>query len=112
MNEKCYSADGEQFSLDMQSATYESSVGDTIYVGEASQPCASRYVPDADWVIEYMGEQADDDIGEAAEDWPDVSKEAKQELEAFLKDWAVRNCQVNFYRVKNVQEYVLTEGDF
>lgn len=111
MTEKCYSSCGERYYSDVQSATYDCEVGAIIYEGDAVEPCASEFAPDADWVLEYMNEQACDNLGECAEDWPDVTKEAKKELDAFLKDWAVRNCPVNFYRVENVRDYVVTEED-
>lgn len=111
MKEQCYSDDGEYYHSDICSAIYDKEVGDVIYIGETVHPCASEFVPDADWVLGHMGEQAYDNLGECAEDWPDVSKEAEQELEAFLKDWAVRHCKVSFYKVTNEREYVLTAED-
>lgn len=111
MREQCYSADGEYYHSDMCSAICDKEAGDVTYIGEAVKPCASEFVPDVDWILEDMSERAYDCIGEAAEDWPDVSQDAKDELEAFLNDWAVRNCQVNFYKVVNEREYVLTAED-
>lgn len=107
-----YSTDEETFHSDICSAIYDSLPGDTLFYGESVTPCPSAFVPDAGWIIEYMYERAYDNHGEWVEDNLTVSKEAEQELEAFLKDWAVRNVKVSFYSVEKIQSRALTEEDF
>ncbi|WP_222833265.1 hypothetical protein [Pseudomonas sp. SC3(2021)] len=47
-------------------------------------------------IIEMLGERAYDDVGEVAEDWPDVSAEARQELDAILGAWVSKHCAATF----------------
>jgi hypothetical protein len=112
---ECWSVDVETFRseslgdlIDRHSGELE--VGQTVYVGQSVRPDPARYV-DADTVIEQMGELAYDDCSESAEDFPDVTKEARQELEDLLKAWATKHCTVTFWQVLNVREYVLTAED-
>ncbi len=55
-----------------------------------------------------LGERAYDDVGEFAEDWPDVPDEARQELDELLSAWISKHCTATFYRVRNVIEYQIT----
>ncbi len=52
-----------------------------------------------------------DEAGEAAEDFPDVSKEARSELKRILAEWADKHCPVHFFPVVNAREYRLTQQD-
>lgn len=120
MTEKkeCWSSDDETFGANSLAELIESGagmrgdfkVGDTVYVGDAVTPNPESYV-DVDSVLEQMGERASDDCGESADDYPDVSKDAKRELEDALKAWARKHCTPRFWRVKNVREYILTADD-
>lgn len=112
MADMAYSTNEETFYSDLQSATYDSSPGDLLYYGDAVTPCASDFVPDAEHIVEYMYDRAYDNHGEWVEDNLTVSKDAEAELEAFLKEWAVRNVKVTFYDVRNVKTRLLTEEDF
>lgn len=85
--------------------------GDTVYVGDAERPTMGELCS-ADDVIETMADRANDIAGEYAEDFPDVTKEAKDELNALLVAWMEKHCNVNFYTVTNVKPYVLTAADF
>lgn len=86
-------------------------VGATVWKGEKFPINIAGYV-DAGDIIEMLGERAYDDVGEFAEDWPDVPDEARQELDALLSEWISKNCTATFYRVRNVIEYKLTAEDF
>lgn len=85
-------------------------VGQTIWYGEASKPDVSTIVS-ADDIIEMLSERAYDNHGEWAEDFPDVDKKAVKLLDNYLKKWISKYCDVTFYSVENVKEYVITEED-
>ena len=53
---------------------------------------ARAYMPDAERVLEWMGEHAYDDGATEDEGWPEVSDEAKAELGRLLVEWADRHC--------------------
>lgn len=113
--DECWSGDGEDFNyqtlgdlLDTHGDTLEP--GSVVYVGEAHHPSA-RVLCDADSVIEGIGERAYDIGGEYAEDFPGVSQEARDELQALLEAWLDKHASVTFYEVKNVREYVITAND-
>jgi hypothetical protein len=83
-------------------------VGTIIYYGHRVQP--NRVFIDADEVIEMIGNAACDNGGDWAWDYPDVSAEQKKELQDFLVKWQ-EQFTPEWYEVKNVQEYVVTEED-
>jgi hypothetical protein len=64
-----------------------------------------------DDVLEMMGERAYDECGESAENYPDVTKEAREELDALLMAWMEKHAKPTFYRVVNVRPYTLTAED-
>jgi hypothetical protein len=84
-------------------------VGDTVYFGTKTDP-SSQWVF-ADDVIEMIGNYAYDNLGSLAEDYPNVSDDAKKELDALLKQWQEKNCAPDFYAVRDSKKYVLTEKD-
>lgn len=113
--EQCWSDNNEDFNCDtlgeLLGNNDELTVGGTVYVADAVTPDPADYV-DADDILEQMGNAASDDCGEYAEGYPDVTSEAKDALNAFLKGWARKHCTpTNFYQVHNVREYVLTADD-
>jgi hypothetical protein len=112
--QECWSANQEDFIYetlgDLLDANDELEAGSTVYVGEAESP-SYKQLCSADDVIEMMGERAYDVGGEWAEDFPDVTKEAVQELDALLLAWMQKHCHINFWTVNNVKPYVLTEED-
>ena len=85
-------------------------VGDTVYTGNGITPNPAEWV-DADDVIEQLACRAYDEGGEFAEDYPEVSKEAKAELHELLAAWARKHCTPTFYLIKNVREYEITAED-
>jgi hypothetical protein len=89
----------------------EFEVGSVVYVGTPTRYAASTYIDDADDIIDRMGERAYDEHGEFAEDFPDVTAEAKAELTAFLAAWADKHCDVRFYGVENIRPYTITAED-
>lgn len=112
--QECWSADEENFNhnclQDLLDSNDELKVGDVVYVGLAKHPEPGQ-ICDADDIIDRMSDNAWDIGGEYAEDYPDVTKEAHQELDDFIKQWIMKHCPPNFYLVVNVREHVLTEED-
>jgi hypothetical protein len=85
-------------------------VGDVIYFGEVDDIDPSEYA-DADDVIDRMSDRSYDDMSEFANGYPEVSPEAKAELQEALNKWAREHCQPTFYRIINIQEYTVTASD-
>lgn len=86
-------------------------VGGKIFFGDASKPDPANFVS-ADRLIEDIGNNAYDNHGEFAEDYPDVKPQAKQELEDFLNQWVRKYCEPDFWGVDNCQDYIITAEDF
>lgn len=119
--EYCYSlgpAD-ERWSSDSL-ASYVSdhklTMGAVIRRGVIFRRSASSFLPDANEVIEHMGNAAADDNSEFADGFPNATKEQEAELERLMKPlqaWADRTCAVNFYTVAydSIESYVVTAED-
>lgn len=103
----CFQTKGEAIAVALEQGH---SVGSIIYFGDRVDVDQSNYV-DADAVLDGMADRAVDDVGESADDYPSVTTEAKQELDALLKSWVERNCIAHFWKVENVTDYVITEDD-
>lgn len=86
-------------------------VGDTIYYGEVERPNPEDFIC-VDRIIEDIGVQAYDVGGEYAEDYPEVSEEAKTRLDQLLKEWVNSLPAPTFFTIKNTKPYKLTEEDF
>ena len=87
--------------------------GDTYYRGERQDIKPRELVGDwfAAGVIEQMGEQLYDIIGELAEDGLQISDEAKDQLQKMIEDWADKNATVSCYRVVDVVELTYSSGE-
>lgn len=83
---------------------------DTVWTGIAQDFDTSSLI-DASDIIDMLSERAYDNLGECAEDFPNVSKEAIKELNDFLKDWIRKHDSTPYYIVKNVEEIILTQED-
>ena len=112
---KCFSVNNEDFNYEDLESLIECNeqlrAGDIVWIADAMKPKHSDFVNVYN-IIENMAEEAWDVVGEAAEDYGDVSKEAELELEAIVTAWAGKYCHITFFEVKNVREYILQEGDF
>ncbi|HDV6327491.1 TPA: hypothetical protein RJR39_003584 [Burkholderia cenocepacia] len=86
------------------------SVGDLVFVGEVA-PVQSKRLCDADDVIDMIGERAYDEVGEYADGYPDVTPEARAELDALLAGWIEKHAKPTFYSVINVREHIITAED-
>lgn len=95
---------------------HELTMGTVIRRGVISRRSASSFLPDANEVIEHMGNAAADDNSEFADGFPNTTKEQEAELERLMKPlqaWADRTCAVNFYTVAydSIESYVVTAED-
>lgn len=114
-SDECWSTNEEEYRWESLSELIEENedikAGDTIYQGTPDRPNPAGYIYDAGDCLEKMAEQAYDDIGEFAEDYPDPSDESKSLLDSLLKAWAREHCRPHFYKVANVREYVIQPAD-
>lgn len=112
---KCWSVDEEDFNSitlgDLLDNHEDLKVGDIVYVGDATTPIYS-HICDAGDVIDTMRDRASDIGGEYAEDYPNVSSEAEEELNKFLSVWIGKHAHPTFYTVSNIRPYVLGADDF
>ncbi len=53
-----------------------------------------------------MSDRAHDAVGEAGDEFPDVSDEARAELEALLSEWASRHVTCDFWSVDGEAEWI------
>lgn len=108
-----WSDNGEDFNGDSLCELIENSElqpGQTVHFGEAKYHSTSWI--DANDVIEIISDRAWDEGGEYAEDFPNVSDQAKKELGDFLEKWQSEHCIPHFYRVINIQQHVITEEEY
>ncbi len=85
------------FSTRAEAIAAATAEGHSFFLDTAHQPDALDMVPSADDIIEDIGEYAVDTHGECAEDFPDVSDEAKAELAALLEAWSYKHLRVRFW---------------
>lgn len=111
--EECWSLDGEDYRYDTLGELLdcnELSAGDVVHVGERAPHDPADWV-DAEDVIENLACRGSDVGGEWADNYPEVSKEAKAALQTLLETWAREHAQPNFYGIRNAREYVITAED-
>ena len=70
-----------------------------FFVGQGSVQCSSQFAPDVERLVEEMGENAYEECGDAAEDWPDVTDAAKIKLRKFIEVWMVEHAPCSFYMI-------------
>tara|TARA_B100000929_G_scaffold259202_1_gene222840 strand:- start:1323 stop:2027 length:705 start_codon:yes stop_codon:yes gene_type:complete len=86
--------------------------GDVVYRGVKRWDTATDYTVNLhESVIEGMQLQAEDEAGEAGEDYPDATKPQKQILQALIDAWAMTYCPPDFYTIANIDEITLTRDD-
>ena len=110
-----WSQNGETFcaeSLGELIWDYDIQEGCTVYFGESEPFEASNFASGAaDGVIELIGDRALDEAGEFADDYPNVTADARKDLQDFIDQWAEKHCKPDFWIVKNVKEHVVTSDD-
>jgi hypothetical protein len=84
--------------------------GQVVYFGGVRRPTMHQLC-DADAVLDHMANNAADIAGEYAEGFPNVSKEAKDELDGLLGAWCDKHCDINFFEVVVVKPYKITKKD-
>ncbi|MGP5563765.1 hypothetical protein [Vreelandella alkaliphila] len=109
-------AEGEPFrsyALRELISDHDLEAGGTAYVGTHSEPLhGSMYSSAAyDAVTEQMQAAAEGDVGELAEEYPDVTPAQGALLKTFIDAWADAYCKPRFYLVENVREYVISVKD-
>lgn len=86
--------------------------GDAVYRGVKRRDTATDYtVQLGESVIEGMQLQAEDEAGEAGEDYPEVSLPHARVLQELIDAWASTYCPPDFYTIADVQEITVTEID-
>lgn len=79
---------------------------ESVHIGECSEHANSRFYPDGDDIINHMQCAADDVGGEHACDYPDVDREAIDDLtnmlEKMLDEWCAKyGVEPSFYEVES-----------
>lgn len=70
----------------------------TFYVMHGTTPDPGAWVPDADWIVESICDNAQSNCGEVAEDYgSDVREEALEELNTLLRTWARTHMAPTFW---------------
>lgn len=83
--------------------------GDSFVIDTGTKPDPTTAF-DVDRIIEEASIYADDNWGEVAEDWPDVSDEAKTELTELLNTWAIKHAAPNFWVMDGGPETITVPG--
>ena len=84
--------------------------GEPFYVMAGESPEAASLMPDADHILDIMAGNAHDNYGhDLTEDFPEVTEEAKAELDALLKDWANKHVEVTFWEAVGTPERIEPE---
>ena len=119
MNEKCWSLNEEDFFDDWcdlidDLEQEELGVGTEYFEGDKVDVRISDYINIHG--IESMLEQFDDwayeDVGEIADcNFYSVSKEAKEELQEVIQQWAEKHVKLPYWKVQNVVKKVVTQED-
>jgi len=120
MNEKCYSLDGENFTLGnlgdaIDNSDYSPKIGDVYFEGEGL--CLDSTAGINSWtvdsILEDMDERVHDEIGECYNsEYRDVATEAKAELLEMIEAWARKHVDLSHYfYIQNVRECKFTEQD-
>ena len=119
MTNKCWSLNGEYLFDDWcdlldELEQEELGVGTVYLEGDKVETQVSDYVHMR--VIESMLEQFDEwvyeDVGEVADcGFYNVSKEAKEELQEVIQQWAEKHVKLPYWKVQNVVKKVVTQED-
>jgi hypothetical protein len=114
MSDVLYSTDGEIFQYDsveelmLTEDLDDYEVGSVIYEGELYE-LSSNWI-NAENVIDLIDEQWYEECGEENDPF-EPSKEAIEELEAFLQQWQEKYAVPPFKGIKNVLPYHITQED-
>lgn len=81
--------------------------GQKLWIGQTAERKASNYVG-LDSLVEGMAERAYEEVGEAAEGWPDLSPEDQEKLEKLIGDFLNEHSPVSFFAVEDVEKIEVT----
>jgi hypothetical protein len=79
-----------------------------FWIMRGTWPDPAKYVPDVVSVLDQMSADAGDEGGDAAEDYPDVSKEGEEALGMLLRAWARQYARPTFWVADGEPELVKT----
>lgn len=108
-----WSADGEAFyykDFSGLAISEELRPGDIVYHGSRQDLDPIKWI-NIDCVLDSLRDGAYEAVGEADDDYPNPSKEAQEELHVLLGEWARKHCQPTFYKVAQINEYIVTAED-
>lgn len=112
---ECWSVDQELFCYDSLGELLDDEddiePGVTVWRATAVRPAVDELF-DVDDLIEQLADRAQDIGGEYAEDFPNVTADALEELKQLMAHWIAKHCDITFYRVEDVKPYVVTADDF
>ena len=119
MNEKCnkcWSLNDEDFFGDWYDLidTLDHAVGTEYFEGDKVDVKISDYVNIHGIVsmLEQFDDRVYEDVGEIADcNFYNVSKEAKEELQEVIQQWAEKNVKLPYWKVQNVVKKVVTQED-
>ena len=77
---------------------------DGFSINSGTPHSASEFMLDVDFILEETAQRAHDEVGEVSDDFPDVTDEAKKELETLLKTWADKNIKCGFWTADGTAE--------
>ena len=122
--DKCYSINEEEFNLDgigeVIDALESNTFGDENIVGRKYWEADAIPYTHSDilcgWRLHYFLENCDEALGDEIMDfeslYADVGKEAKEELQEILIQWAEKHVDVSrYYKIRNVVENTITLED-
>ena len=119
MTEKCWSVNGEDYFDDWcrlidELEQEELGVGTEYFEGDKVETQISDYV-NIHGIVSMLGQFDDwvyEDVGEIADcDFYNVSKEAKEELQELIQQWAEKHVKLPYWKVQNVVKKVVTQED-
>jgi hypothetical protein len=80
--------------------------GMDFWVMCGTRPDPAKYVPHIDTILDHMNEDAGEEGGEAAEDYPDVGIEGKEALGMLLRAWARQYARPTFWVANGIAERI------
>lgn len=107
----CWSANGEEYFRDIESAIDRLEVGETLYQGVIAHPDIRTFI-NADWLIQDIQERVMDDNGEWADDYlTNITVDEVAELKELIAQYLEKKHAPDFYNATQVSERIVTEAD-
>lgn len=80
--------------------TYGEDAAKTVHVGEVKPYKPENPIWLAYQVLEILGEQAHDEIGECAGDWPELPAEKREQLGKMIHDFVCKHDAPSFFSIR------------